>query len=274
MENRICGETESGTSESLLDLSLLHLLLPCACADLRIADVANLLLTSKTVHSAVLASCKGLLSVTRPPARADNDVQPFTRWLAKYGMLVGRLNIWGVVPKTAPSTGAEADEELEKWLAIEHALAVSLQQAARSSNSLSPGNGLYISGCSLWMLRKGMAAVLEQLPSSRLTQLDSIILHPPWMTEEPNDYLSHLSSSLSHLTNLRKLKLVSYRGWTVESGLDPLMLQLSRLTNLTHLALSKVTGEAPLESLPPSLKVSNVQKACSSHHSCLLEKLG
>lgn len=248
-------DAEDGSAVDLLTGPHVQLILQRA--HLELADVVTLLLTSKPIHSVVLETCRGLLSVSYRTSKAVAGVQPFIRWLARYGTLVGRLMVRADLPSSVSAKAAPAVDDLERS-AGEQAIAASLQQAAHDNST--PGadsmeSGLCIKACTFYRAGKGIEAVLRQLPGNKLTELYLHITQPHWSAEQPKDYVSHFSSSLSHLTSLRRLQLDLEAGSARGGDLGPMLPQLSRLTKLTYLHLSKVTSDVPLHLLPSSIKV-------------------
>lgn len=238
-----------------LDAPLLLLILQRPCANSKPVDVANLLLTSKSVRSAVLTSCKGLGPVEYTSAKTISDVQPFARWLAKYGETMSDFSFSTDLLNSFPVI-YRADE-LERS-AIEQSAATALQQAAHNSSTPTAdatGNRLHLCSCTLHNAGPDIAAVLQQLPGSRLTQLDLGVYQPLTSAVRPSAYVDCFSNSLSHLTSLKNLKLTVASAVAPNLGLVPMLQQLSGLTNLTPLRLSVVTDNAALQWLPPSLKV-------------------
>lgn len=232
-----------------LDGPPLQLILQHACADAHISGLIKVLLTSKSFHDTALAVCPGVIPVQHTNITAAS-ARTFTTWVAKYGRLVSAIDF-----------SIDEDDENPSYeqqrAAIEQHLAAALCQAAKCSSTASrisgePDIGLYLRTCKLRSAGPDIAAVLGQLPGCSLTNLS---LHQP--PSSPSDYISTLSSSLLHLTNLSSLQLDYYS--LRQYAVDPLLQQLSALMQLTSLNLSRVISNEALQHLPSSLKVTHQQ---------------
>lgn len=243
-----------------IDSSVLQLIVQRACVNSTVTEILNLLLTSKTMYSAVLESCKGTVSVQLTSATAAS-AGALARWLAKYGQIVRHLKIG-----TDLLDWEESEDNEPEQAAIEQTLAASLQQAANNSNMAAAGaavNSLHLASCELCNSGKGATAVLQQLPCQSLTKLTLWIVQPGSSTENPNKYIRCFSTSLSHLTNLRSLDLHFLSPYRYDACLDPMLHQLSGLTNLTCVSPGSIASDAALQSLPPSIKVSHLASTCT-----------
>lgn len=256
---------ESGSADrfAAVDMSVLQLILQRACADAKPSDIVNMLLTSRTVYSTIFASCKGTVSVQHTSAATVWSAAAFASWLAKYGQLVKHL---GFRTRLLGSSTSIADE-LEQS-AIEQILAMPLKEAASKRNTPAAGatgNNLHLASCEFSRVGTGITAALQQLPCQSLTKLMLGIVQPGSSIDKSVDYISAFCTSLLHLTNLRSLNLNFESSYPYGACLDPMLHQLSALTNLTFMSLRKISNGAALQSLPQSVKVSTSIRGCVTH---------
>lgn len=235
----------------------LHRILQLVCQDAEsAADACNLLRTFKLLRAGMQSSCQGLVPVK--PCTNLQQARAVAAWLKQNGPVAGSLEL--NFATVDPINNRDAAEDCR---AAVSAVAEALQTAAAATTA--PSSTLELASCSLFYVHAGCAAVLQQLPISRLTQLKLSIYQPiDHDAYEDNcsyTYLHNVAAVLPELHQLRSLDLRFKSMLSSPPVVDALLQQLSGLSHLTQLALGGIEDNRELRHLPPSLKVCGPPQA-------------